>query len=96
MCHDAQRSCATTPPSSYGRYLLSGKKFDSSYARGQPLGFAVGKGQVIAGWDKSLLDMCVGERRVIKIPPSMGYGARGAGGVTPPDATLVFYVELMG
>jgi len=79
----------------YAGYLLSGKKFDASYDRGSPLPFAVGVGQVIKGWDVALLDMKVGEKRLLKIPSTLAYGSRGAGGVIPPDATLVFYVELV-
>mmetsp|Transcript_68265 Transcript_68265/g.113487 ORF Transcript_68265/g.113487 Transcript_68265/m.113487 type:complete len:191 (-) Transcript_68265:299-871(-) len=79
----------------YAGYLLNGKKFDASYDRGSPLPFAVGAGQVIKGWDEALLDMKVGEKRLLKIPANLAYGARGAGGVIPPDATLVFYVELV-
>ena len=79
----------------YAGYLLTGKKFDASYDRGSPLKFEVGVGRVIKGWDEALLDMSVGEKRVLKIPSNLAYGAKGAGGVIPGDATLVFYVELV-
>ena len=72
-----------------------GKPFDSSVKRGQPFEFIVGIGQVIAGWDEALLDMKVGEKRLIILPANLGYGTRGAGAVIPPNATLRFEVELL-
>ncbi|MCZ8174470.1 MAG: FKBP-type peptidyl-prolyl cis-trans isomerase [Burkholderiaceae bacterium] len=72
-----------------------GRKFDSSKDRGQPFSFGLGRGEVIRGWDEGVQGMKVGGTRVLTIPAEMGYGARGAGGVIPPNATLVFEVELL-
>lgn len=80
----------------YTGTLTNGTKFDSSKDRGTPFEFTLGAGQVIQGWDKGFAGMKVGGKRKLTIPSSMGYGAQGAGGVIPPNATLIFEVELLG
>lgn len=79
----------------YTGWLTSGEKFDSSRDRNQPFSFTLGEGQVIRGWEQGVVGMQVGGKRELIIPPELGYGARGAGGVIPPDATLKFEVELL-
>ena len=80
----------------YTGWLTDGTTFDSSVTRGQPFRFELGRGRVIAGWDQGVAGMKVGGKRKLTIPSELGYGARGAAGVIPPNATLIFEVELLG
>ena len=79
----------------YSGYLADGTKFDSSHDRGQPFSFPLGGGRVIQGWDQGVVGMKIGGKRTLIIPPDLGYGERGAGGVIPPNATLMFEIELL-
>jgi FKBP-type peptidyl-prolyl cis-trans isomerase FkpA len=79
----------------YTGWLQDGKKFDSSKDRGQPFMFSLGRGEVIRGWDEGVTGMKVGGKRKLTIPAELGYGSRGAGGVIPPNAILLFEVELL-
>ena len=79
----------------YTGTLTDGTKFDSSRDRGEPIEFPLGAGRVIKGWDEGIAKMHVGDQAILIIPPSIGYGSRGAGSVIPPDATLIFIVELV-
>lgn len=80
----------------YTGLLTNGAKFDSSLDRGEPFSFPLGAGRVIKGWDEGVQKLRVGDHATFIIPPSIGYGSRGAGGVIPPDATLIFIIEVVG
>lgn len=80
----------------YTGLLTNGAMFDSSITRNDPFSFTVGRGMVIKGWDEGLQKLKVGDHAVLTIPPSIGYGAAGAGGVIPPNATLIFIIEVLG
>ena len=91
----AEASSGQTVVVHYRGTLEDGSQFDASYDRGQPFSFPLGAGRVIKGWDEGVQGMKVGGKRKLVIPPDLGYGARGAGGVIPPNATLIFEVELL-
>ncbi len=91
----AEATAGCTAIVHYTGWLTSGQKFDSSKDRNDPFAFRLGRGQVIAGWDEGVQGMKIGGVRRLTIPPQLGYGARGAGGVIPPNSTLIFEVELL-
>jgi FKBP-type peptidyl-prolyl cis-trans isomerase len=91
----AEATAGKTVVVHYTGWLMDGTKFDSSIDRDQPFSFPLGAGQVIKGWDEGVAGMKVGGQRTLIIPPALGYGARGAGNVIPPNATLKFQVQLL-
>ncbi|MCG6938283.1 MAG: FKBP-type peptidyl-prolyl cis-trans isomerase [Gammaproteobacteria bacterium] len=93
--HGEEAAAGHTVEVHYTGWLTDGTRFDSSLDRNQTFRFKLGAGQVIAGWDQGVAGMKIGGTRKLTIPPEMGYGSRGAGGVIPPDATLIFKVELI-
>ncbi len=92
----AQLKAGDTIIVNYTGLLTNGLKFDSSLDRGEPFSFSLGAGRVIKGWDEGFQKLKIGDHAMLIIPPSIGYGERGAGGVIPPDATLIFIVEVIG
>ena len=92
----AQLKAGDTVLVHYTGLLTSGVKFDSSLDRGEPFPFPLGAGRVIKGWDEGVQKLRVGDRATFFIPPALGYGAKGAGGVIPPNATLIFIIEVVG
>lgn len=92
----AQLKAGDTAVVNYTGLLTNGQKFDSSLDRGEPFEFPLGAGRVIKGWDEGVQKLRVGDHATLIIPASIGYGSRGAGGVIPPDATLIFIIEVVG
>lgn len=92
----AQLKAGDTAIVNYTGLFTSGAKFDSSLDRNEPFSFPLGAGKVIKGWDEGFQKLRVGDRAMLIIPPSLGYGGRGAGGVIPPGATLIFIIEVVG
>lgn len=92
----AQLKDGDTVSINYTGLLTSGQKFDSSLDRGEPFSFTLGAGMVIKGWDEGVAKLHIGDKAILTIPATLGYGTRGAGGVIPPNATLIFIVEVVG